>query len=623
MTLLPSLKTRLVVIVLLALLPAFVLMYLAAQDERQYVAEQTEIALTATSDLVASNLAEIVKSAEEKLRWLALLPEMTNSDAGVCTARLNALFQQVDGYLAFSVAHSNGDVYCLAPARVLTSTLNIANRPFFQPTLQKKGFVIGGFQTGSLTSKAALTFGYPILDVAGNVQAVIGAGVEVQFLNQAIASWHLPPNTAIVLTDQGGTIVARFPDSERWVGKEMQNAPLMKRLLQNQKGQEEIPGLDGVRRLYAFTSFQTPSNTTLFMAIGYEPSVILAESNRRLQRNLIGLGVIGIVALAVAWFSTEWLIVRRTRAIINAAALLRTGDLTVRTEAPHDGSELGQLAKTFDEMLNTLQYREEALKKLNTELEHRVDTRTVQLKSSNIKLLASQAELRQLSQQLMVVVEEERTRLSREVHDQLGQALTAIKMDMVRIKKQLGDNQPELAVNRLTTALELVDETIQLSRRIASELRPTLLDNFGLVAAIEWQLQEFEKRCNIACTLTAQIDEQVDDKVANADLTTTAYRILQEVLTNVARHAQASAVQVQLTTDEKHFIMQIQDNGRGFVEAEQRAKKSLGLLGMRERAGRVGGQVKIESTGNQGTTVTVLLPFIYTLLEELPGEKNL
>jgi signal transduction histidine kinase len=328
--------------------------------------------------------------------------------------------------------------------------------------------------------------------------------------------------------------------------------------------------------------------------------------------------------LGSRWFSTLLLAalaalvwMRRRRGmrhvsqIADAATRLRDGDLSARTGVTHDDSEVGSLADSFDTMALALQQRAHendrrmtATQHLNQALKQRVTRRTAQLQESNSNLVTSEAELRRLSQQLMEVTEQERTRLSREIHDQLGQTLTGIKIELVTAKRQLEPGQP-LVLKKLEDAVSLVDETIQVVRRIATDMRPGVLDDFGLEAAAEWLLEEFTQRTGIPCALTAQVDEMRLDPA----LCTAVFRILQETLTNVARHAQATEVQVTLLTDANAFTLVVHDNGRGITEADRRLSKSLGLLGMRERAMQFGGLVSVVGVSNQGTTVTLMVPW--------------
>lgn len=227
-------------------------------------------------------------------------------------------------------------------------------------------------------------------------------------------------------------------------------------------------------------------------------------------------------------------------------------------------------------------------------------------KGAEEKMKRSHEQLRALSAHLQSVREEERTRIAREIHDELGQSLTGLKMDVSWLEKQLLRMKSEATdplMERISSVLKLIDGTIQTVREISSELRPAILD-LGVVPAIEWQAQEFQKRTGIACTFLSQI-EQID---MDRDHSTAMFRILQETLTNVARHADASAVEIKLETSDSALRLQVKDNGKGIRESEMSGRKSLGLLGMRERASIVGGKVEIEGSPNQGTTVSVLIP---------------
>jgi signal transduction histidine kinase len=153
---------------------------------------------------------------------------------------------------------------------------------------------------------------------------------------------------------------------------------------------------------------------------------------------------------------------------------------------------------------------------------------------------------------------------------------------------------------------QLVDSTIQTVRKIATDLRPGILDDLGLVAAIEWQSQDFQKRTGINCSFTPN----VDDLDLNADRSTALFRIFQETLTNVARHSAATEVVVTLNRDDDKVALSISDNGKGISQSEISGRRSLGLLGMRERAQLLGGELKISGTPSEGTTVTARIPLI-------------
>jgi signal transduction histidine kinase len=234
------------------------------------------------------------------------------------------------------------------------------------------------------------------------------------------------------------------------------------------------------------------------------------------------------------------------------------------------------------------------------------------------QLRESHEQLRALSVYLQTVREEERTRIAREVHDELGQALTSCKLDLSWIAGRLPrDLKPLREKTRALSAH--IDATIQMVRRISTELRPGILDHLGLGAALEWQANEFQTRTGIRCDVHADLaDLQLEQ-----DLNTTFFRIFQETLTNVIRHAGATQVAVGLKERAGEVVLEVKDNGRGISTEEVWNTKSLGLLGMRERASLLGGTFKISPlSSGQGTRVTVSIPLQRTVRSQEQKNEN-
>jgi PAS domain S-box-containing protein len=218
-------------------------------------------------------------------------------------------------------------------------------------------------------------------------------------------------------------------------------------------------------------------------------------------------------------------------------------------------------------------------------------------KRTEVALQRSRDQLRALAARLQKVREEERTRVAREIHDELGQALTAIKIDL----SSLSHNMPAEEKQRSESIMKLVDETIQSVRRISTELRPAILDAAGLVGAVEWAAEEFEARTGIQCHL----DLPQDDLVIDQEAATAVFRIFQETLTNVARHANATAVNVRLAKEDGGLTLEVHDNGKGVSEEQLTTSRSLGILGMRERALLLGGEFTITGAPGEGTTARI------------------
>nr|WP_246279054.1 PAS domain-containing sensor histidine kinase [Paraburkholderia ultramafica] len=216
----------------------------------------------------------------------------------------------------------------------------------------------------------------------------------------------------------------------------------------------------------------------------------------------------------------------------------------------------------------------------------------------------SREELRELSANLQKVREDEKTRIARELHDDLGQQLTALKMDLSSVEQALEATAEPGILRRLSGMRRLIDATVASVRRIAADLRPVMLDDLGLIPAIEWLANDFTNRYGIE----VKRDIEVGDTRFTPAGATTLFRIVQEALTNVARHAEATVVTLTVRVEEDTCIVQVADNGHGASRSGAPAEKSFGLLGIRERAHMLGGTVEIHTSSGKGFALTVTFP---------------
>ncbi len=217
--------------------------------------------------------------------------------------------------------------------------------------------------------------------------------------------------------------------------------------------------------------------------------------------------------------------------------------------------------------------------------------------------IKTQKELRELATHLQNIREEERSRIAREIHDELGQQLTGLKMEISWLKKKLNYDNIEIS-KKLNDSVNLIDEMVKSVRRIATQLRPSMLDDLGLIAALEWQSDEFQKRFNIK----SEIKNSIGNLLLSHEKSTAIFRIYQECLTNILRHSDATEVHTNIYHLKDFLVMSIKDNGVGFDEMIVNKKKSLGILGMKERTIMLGGSYHISSKKNEGVTVLVKLP---------------
>ncbi|HEX6159003.1 MAG TPA: HAMP domain-containing protein, partial [Thermoanaerobaculia bacterium] len=294
----------------------------------------------------------------------------------------------------------------------------------------------------------------------------------------------------------------------------------------------------------------------------------LARLNRELAEMRIAIGLLSAFILAAGLAAAALvsnLLTRPLREVAAGARRLAAGELGHRVPAGR-GDEIGQLAAAFNDMAARIAERD--------------------------------ASLRQLSKRLLSVQEQERVRIAREVHDELGQALTAMKIDL----QQLGTRQRELQ-EPLAGIARTIDETVDIVRRIAADLRPAILDDLGLTAALEQQLRRLRESTGIRTTLTVAEEPEIDTLTG-----ATFYRITQEALANVVRHAAATEVEISLVLERGTAVLTIRDNGRGMSREKASDPQSLGLLGIRERAELLGGSVIIDSIPEEGTMVVATLP---------------
>jgi signal transduction histidine kinase len=215
--------------------------------------------------------------------------------------------------------------------------------------------------------------------------------------------------------------------------------------------------------------------------------------------------------------------------------------------------------------------------------------------------------LHSLAIRLEVAREEERARVARELHDELGQVLTSLKLEFMWLVDQLRNSEPKPGiqlVNKLQSLIGLIEVSIQSVRQISSELRPPVLDHLGLREAIQWEATKFEARTGIRCRMTWEMKTEPADRTRQLAM----YRILQEALTNVVRHAHAGAVRINVRGRGRLVTLTIRDNGRGITKDQLSSVDSIGLLGMGERARLLGGRLSITGSRGRGTTVTVTVP---------------
>lgn len=345
----------------------------------------------------------------------------------------------------------------------------------------------------------------------------------------------------------------------------------------------------GERVLSSFAPLNIPDLHWVMLSEIDEIEAFRSVYTLREQLILSGL-IILLFAVGLGFFISQT-ISRPIQQLTKVTEDFGRGHLDNRAEV-RTGDEIGLLAQTFNTMADKI--------KLHTQqLEEEVQVR----RRTEEELMHSQELFRNLSRHLQTVREEERKGIAREIHDELGQNLTTLKLHLSLLIEDLPEVSPALRA-KFQGIVEDIDVTIQSVKRLISDLRPGLLDDLGLVAAIEWQAEEFQKRTGVRCEL--HIDPP--DLSVDADRSTAVFRIFQETLTNVARHAHAERVRIQLIAEDAALMLRVRDDGRGITPENISAPNSFGLMGIRERAHYWGGAVEFHGESGSGTTVTVTIP---------------
>jgi serine phosphatase RsbU (regulator of sigma subunit) len=392
-----SLRTRLVLLVLLGVLPALVLtLYTAAEQRKRAAADIQQDALR-VARLASAGQERLIEGARQLLVMMARLPEVRGDQPEAANKLLADIQQQYPIYLNFGVIEMDGRPF--ASALPLPPGLNLADRGYFQRAIQTKGFAMGEYQIGRISGKASVNFGYPVTDEAGHIQRVVFAALDLSWLEKLAAEAELPPGGNLAVVDGQGSILVYWPDPETMRGKTVTDHPVWKTIMEQRQGTAQAPDRFGISRLFAFTQLRGAQGAGFVtVGIGVPTEVAYAEADRVLKRNLTLLGIAGALAVAAAWFGSDWVILRRVRALVGATERLEAGDLGARTGIRYGHGELGRLAHSFDSMAGSIEQRiaerdraEASLKELNQELERRVAERTAELRRKNEELEADLA----------------------------------------------------------------------------------------------------------------------------------------------------------------------------------------------------------------------------------------
>jgi PAS domain S-box-containing protein len=351
----------LLLLVLLAVVPALGLILYSAWEERQQTAKEVKENALRLARLATNDQERLIEHARNFLTGLAQHPKMLERDRIWCNELFARLLKQHSHYANLGVIDANGTLFC---SGLPSPPIYAGDRAYFRRAVETRDFAIGDYQIGRITKKPTINFGHPVLGASRHIVAVVFAALDLAWLNQLGTEAQLPAGTTVTVIDRHGTVIVRYPDREHWVGKSASETPIVKTILAQGEGVSDAPGLDGVPRLHGFTSLGGKTEGA-YISIGIPKAAAFAAANRGLIRNLEWFGVVGALTLVLAWFGADLFVLRQVKALRHTAQRLASGDLNVRTSLSYEVGELGNLARTFDQMAESLEIQQAETRRSN------------------------------------------------------------------------------------------------------------------------------------------------------------------------------------------------------------------------------------------------------------------
>ena len=448
------------------------------------------------------------------------------------------------------------------------------------------------FTSGARSSPMMAVY-VPVLS-NGRVAYALAIGIVSQHFSQILLKQRLPSNWLTAVFDSSGTIAGRTHAPAKFVGQKG-SPEIIQRILAEQEGAFEAPSREGIP---VIAHFSRSPLSHWSVGIGITRESLEAELRHTVYLLGLGIALLFGAGVALAWF-VGGRISRSVQALTAPASALEAGEALAVAHVHF--READDVARAMARTARLLARRTEALHKSHAELE-----------TSEKALLRSRTRLRKLAEHQEMIKEDERKRIARDIHDDLGQNLMVLRIDMSMMAAR--PNLDAVSKKQVDIMLKQTDVTIKAVKIIMNDLRPSVL-SLGLHAAVEWQAREFERRSGIACDFSSDDSEfLLDDKHATA-----LFRIVQESLTNIVRHAKASHVQINMQCRDEQICVTVADDGIGLAPGGKGKENSLGLVGIEERINALGGTFSITNNPGGGMTITVSIPLAVGSSEESAG----
>lgn len=571
-----TLRGRLILLVCFTTIPAILFIFFAATREREAALERMEMEARHLGSLASREHAHQLNGARALLRRLAGVVACGQQlDQRVCPAYLPPLLDGLPQFANIGVADPSGAVACSAAS--VPHLANLDDNAAFRASLDSDDVETGTYVIG-LVGRPVLHMAYAVRGEDHAPCAVLFVAIELDWLDGLARQAQLPADYAMLITDRTGRVLARSGAPSPGMSEREEPNAALARALERPRGTILEMGTPGTARYFVATPMEGIPGIFVLAGLPYER--VQSTANKAFYRTLVGLVLVTTFAIVAAILAAEFSVLRVLRALTRAVRRFGAGDLSARAPLPGSHGELRELAVSFSAMADALAARQREARD-------------------------AQERLRALSHRLQAARDQEAGRIARELHDELGQILTGLKLELARVRRMFSDDgrsaEGEQAIAEMS---EQIDVAIDSVRRLSSELRPPVLDRLGLSAALEWLVQESEKKTGLSIVLDVRgIGEPLDALVS-----TTIFRIVQEALTNVARHAEAKAVTIELEGRGSTLALSVHDDGKGIDAAAVEGPRAFGILGMRERVRLLGGSWRIEGRPGEGTTIEVEVP---------------
>jgi len=569
-----TLRGRLMLVASFATLPAFLFVVYVAAKERAAALDRAETDARYVASFASREHAHQVTGAARLLERLVAEHASPGGEQALRTL-LPAILAGFPQIANLGVLSASGELrYSVVPPPL---PVRMSDNPAFREAVHATGVAVGGYQVGLIVGRPVLIIADAVRDARRNVRFVLFAALELAWLDQLAQQADLPPDHSLLIVDRDGTVLARSAAHTQRAGAAPAHIAPFADMLKRTQGMTRYTEDGAINRLGVAVPLEGTRDVAV--VVGLPESGVYEMANRVFYRDVAVLALLTLLAVASSVLATDISLLRDLRLLAHATRRFGEGDFSARAPLPGPKGEIRDLARAFNAMADALA-------------------------AGHREAIHTQEQLRALTHRLLSVREEEAARIAQELHDELGQELSVLKIELERVRRKIqasGSPLSHEAVALVEEIGERVDSAVQSVRRISSELRPGVLDRLGLVAGLEWLLHEFGRRSGIAVELAAK---NVHEPVP-ADLSTALFRITQEALTNIARHAHATRVRAELEEQEGVLALTITDDGAGFDLATAESAPSLGLLGIRERAARLGGEVRVQSAPGSGTMLAV------------------